>query len=310
MADLETAASEAVERVQRLVAELDLANEALDQAETDTERLRGEVGAAVEEFERAATELSSRLVSETESTHAEAEQTREQLDGLRSEVDAAAGSLQAARQGLLETFANARERVVAADGEHAQALAELDAVVESLRQRAADVEARLGAIGSEVDSFLGQELPQAFDDAERQVNEARSRAHAAVETAAERIQAEGREFAETVAQFRQDLAEAFEAAPATVSGAVEQATAAYTEAHQALLTGLEEKGRWVLETLEAAERAAVENDFDDIARQAQADSQAVLDGLRRIVSAYRAATEHCAQYELEGAQQALSQLPA
>lgn len=308
MADLETAASETVERVQRLTAELDLANEALDHAETDSERLRGEVTSAVEDLDRAAQELSTRTTAEADAMTAEGEETKNQVSALTAEVNTGAEALQGARSALVGAFASAQQTVAAADAEHEQALGQLAAIVDSLRQRADELEAKLVETAAEVESFLGQEMPQAFDEAEARVNEARAQAEHAADQAVAKIQAEGQEFAEAVGTLKSEIEEAFDQAPETVTAAVSEATAAYLDAQRTMLASLAQKAEWIVETLEATERAATENDLDDIAEQSQADAQAVLDGLKQIIALYRASTEHCAQYELEGAQQALSQL--
>lgn len=309
MADLETAASEAVERVRRLVADLDQANEELDRAQGEGERLEAELSSAVDEFDRGAQQLWDRLVDVQDTITTEMAQN-EALLKLQSEIDGATVVLQGARDKFVDELASAQEAVTAANALHQQALGRLAAAIVSLRQRADELETRLDETAAEVETFLGEELPQALDAAEARIDEARVQAETAADQTVARIEALGQEFAAAVAEFQVELEAAFLQAPDTIKAAVDEATAAYLEAHRELLAALTQQATFVVETLETTERAAADSDFDDLAEQAEVDSRAGLDGLRRIVELYRSATEHCAQYELDGARQALAQLPA
>ena len=310
MADLETTASQAVERVERRVAELALADEALDQADAEGERLQGEIAAAAAELERAGDALAGRVAADLETLTSEAEETGGLLAALGSEIDAGTALLQDARGAFGDALAGAGETLAAAQAEQQQALGRLESLVESVRQRVDALESQLDQVAGEVDTFLGEELSQALDAVRARIEEAKVQAETATDQAVERIRGEGADFAAAVAELRSALETAFEQAPETVKAAAAEATTSYLEAHRGLVAGLAEDGIRVVEMLQIAQGAVEESGLEEVAAQAEADSKAVLDGLQRIVAHYRAATEHCAEYEVAGAREALAQLPA
>jgi predicted nucleic acid-binding Zn-ribbon protein len=310
VADLETTASQAVERVERLAADLALADEALDQADAEGERLQGQVAAAATELERAGQALAARVAADVESLASEAEKAGGLLNALGSEIDAGTALLQDARGAFGDALAGAGETLAAAQAEQQAALGRLESLIESVRQRVDALEAQLDQVAAEVESFLGEELSQALDAVGARIEEAKAQAETATDQAVERIRGEGADFAAAVAELKSTLETAFEQAPETVKAAAAEATAAWLEAHRGLVASLAEDGARVVEMLQIAQGAVEESGLEEIAAQAAADSKAVLDGLQRIVSLYRAATEHCAEYEVDGARQALAQLPA